>query len=166
MMKIISIVFMTNFLIALFLIPPNLIYTKDLEHPDLPKTTLNPGSFYYNFKRLWEKGRELFLFSNKLKQPYYESLLRKRLAELKYVAEDKILSELQRATERFAFQAGKLTDVIEKSGSEEKEKLTKEFENYDDLLIDLRDKYPANSSFWILIQHDINTLKILSERLK
>ena len=59
-----------------------------------------------------------------------------------------------------------MTEIVEKKKIDEKKKLIKIFEKYSKLLANLRDKYPANSSFWMLVQHDINSLSILSERLK
>jgi len=95
------------------------------------------------------------------------SLLKTRLSELDYVVNNKVLSEVQTSSERFAYQAGILTqELIKQNNSDEKTKLVKEFEKYGNFLANLRDKYPANSSFWMLVQHDINTLSILSEHLK
>lgn len=128
---------------------------------------INPGSFYYSFKRLWEKGVEKLQFSQQAKVNFYVSLLKTKFAELNYVVEKKMLSEVQGSSERFAYQTGILTEeLVKQNKSEDKEKFIKEFEKYGKFLDKLRDKYPANSSFWMLIQHDINTLKILSEKLR
>lgn len=139
---------------------------------NLPDTKINPGSFYYPVKRLWEKGQEKLQFSRQAKINFYGSLLKTRLAELNYVVEKKLLSEVQSSSERFAYYAGILTVELVKenerssSSNKDKEKAVKEFEQYGKFLEELRDKYQANSSFWMLIQHDINALGILSEQLK
>lgn len=134
---------------------------------NLPSTTINPGSFYYPLKRLWEKGSEKLQFSNDSKISFIQSQLKTRLAELNYVVEKKLLSEVQTSSQRFAYSAGILTkELIKQNNSNEKEKVTKEFEKYSKFLEQLRDKYAANTSFWMLIQHDINSLKILSDQLK
>lgn len=134
---------------------------------DLPQTKINPGNFYYNFKRLWEKGLGQLMFSQESKISFHKSQLKTRLVELKVVVDEKILSEVQRSSERFAYQAGILTDVIvKKDDAKTKEQLLEEFESYDPLLQKLRDSFEANSSFWMLVQHDINTLRILSDQLK
>lgn len=135
------------------------------EQLNLPNTKVNPGSFYYPVKRLWEKGQEKLQFSRQAKINLYESLLRTRLAELNYVVEKKLLSEVQSSSERFAYYAGILTGELVKENID-KEKAVKEFEQYGKFLEKLRDKYEANSSFWMLVQHDINTLRILSDQLK
>lgn len=133
----------------------------------LKNEIINPGSFYYPLKRLWEKGLVRLQFSSQSKNTFYESQLRTRLAELKFVVEKNFLSEVQTSSERFAYQAGILSEeLIKQNNTSGKENLIKEFAAYGKFLDGLRDKYPANSSFWMLIQHDINTLKILSESLR
>ena len=128
---------------------------------------INPGSFYYSFKRLLEKGMEKFQFTRQSKVNFLESLLNKRLAELNFVVENKLLSEVQTSSERFAYQVGILTqELVKQNKLQEKEKFLKEFEQMQKFLEKLRDVYPANTSFWMLVQHDINTLGILSEKLK
>lgn len=126
---------------------------------------INPGSFYYPLKRLWEKGMDKLQFGERSKIAFYESLLHTRLSELNFVVENKLLSEVQTSSERFAYQAGILTDELAKANMD-KEKTTKQFRQMQIFLDKLRDNYPANTSFWMLIQHDINTLQILSDKLK
>lgn len=132
---------------------------------NLPSTAINPGSFYYSFKRLWEKGMEKLQFSRKSKILFYQSQLRTRLAELNYVVENKLLSEVQTSSERFAYYAGILTEELIKE-NKYREQTIKEFDQFTKFLEGLRDNYASNTSFWMLIQHDINTLRILSESLK
>ncbi len=159
-------IFIAFLLFFITFFQPLIIYAVD-ESSNIKSEAINPGSFYYSFKRLWEKGREKLQFSIQSKITFHESLLKKRLSELNYVVENKFLSEVQTSSERFAFEAGTLTDELAiENKVNEKEALIKEFEQYGKFLPSLRDKYPANSSFWMLVQHDINTLSILSARLK
>lgn len=152
--------------VVLFSLYGNPIFAFD-ESLNLPSTVINPDSFYYPLKRAWEKLREKFVFSTKDKIKYENLLVKNRLAELKFVVENKILSEIQHGSERFAYSAGILTDAAVKDGAKRtKENITEDFKRYNPLLEKLRDNYPANSSFWMLLQHDINSLQILSERLK
>lgn len=143
-----------------------LVYAQEVNQLELPKTAVNPGSFYYPVKRLWEKGREKLLFSEQSKVTFHESLLKTRLAELNYVVEKNLLSVVQTSSERFAYQAGILSEVIKKQTVKDREGTIKTFQSYNLLLEKLRDKYKANTSFWMLIQHDINSLNILSDQLK
>ncbi|MBI2196462.1 hypothetical protein HYU45_02500 [Candidatus Daviesbacteria bacterium] len=153
-------------LATFFLAGTELIYAQNTQDLKLPNTIINPGSFYYPFKRLIEKGRERVIFSAEGKISFAASLLKTRLSELDYVTEKKVLSEIQGSSERFAYQAGILTEELIQSKSEKKKAIVKEFEKYSKFLEPLRDRYPANSSFWMLVQHDINTLSILGERLR
>lgn len=157
--------------ILLFFIIPmffaGLVFAVSPESLSLPNTKINPGSFYYPFKRILEKGWERLQFKEAQKIAFYKSQLRARLAELNYVVEKKLLSEVQSSSERFAYTAGILAEeLIRQNKSEDKKNLIEEFEQFIPFLDKLRDVYPANSSFWMLIQHDINSLKILSGRLK
>ena len=153
------------FAALLIIFQPLVIYA---EENIIPKNeSINPGSFYYSFKRLWEKGIEKLQFSKESKINFYQSQLKVKLSELNFVVEKKLLSEVQQSSERFAYQAGILTDeLVKQNKTEDKEKITREFEQYSKFLENLRDKYPANSAYWLLIQHDINSLNILAKRLK
>ncbi|MBI3103887.1 hypothetical protein HYZ05_03020 [Candidatus Daviesbacteria bacterium] len=156
----------TLFVVILFMLG-GLVLADSTADLSLPNTKINPGSFYYPVKRLWEKAQAKLQFSKQAKINFYQAQLKARLAELNYVIEKKLLSEVQTSSERFAYQAGILTEeLIKQNNSTDKENLIKEFEQFSPFLDKLRDVYPANSSFWMLIQHDINSLKILSERLK
>ncbi len=150
-------------IIFLIVFQPLAIYAE--ENINLKNEAINPGSFYYSFKRLWEKGVERLQFSRQSKITFYESLLKTRLVELNYVVENKLLSEVQTSSERFAYYAGILTQELIKQ-NKNKEQTIEEFNQFSKFLENLRDKYPANTSFWMLVQHDINTLSILSGRLK
>ena len=154
------------FVIYLILCQPLVIQASE-ESISLKNEVITPGSFYYSFKRLWEKGLEKLQFSRESKITFYQSQLQTRLSELKNYLENKVLSEVQTCSERFSYYAGILTDeLVKQNKSGEKEKIIKEFEKMQKFLEGLRDKYPANTSFWMLVQHDINTLKILSDTLK
>lgn len=133
---------------------------------DLPRVKINPGSFYYPFKRLVEKGYERVIFSREYKISFYDSLLAVRLSELKYVVDNKALSEVQTSSERFAYYAGILTEELKKQNNSEKDtQMVEKFRGYNVILEDLRDKYPANSSYSMLLQHDINSLGSYIEKL-
>lgn len=155
-----------SIIILLGILQPAIV-SADQNIVDIKNEFINPGSFYFSFKRLWEKGLERLQFNTQSKINFYFSQFQVRIAELNYVVENKFLSEVQQSSERLAYQAGMLTDLlIEQNNNEEKQKYIKEFEKYKQSLEKLRDVYPANTSFWMLIQHDINTLEILSEKLK
>ncbi|MBU1032289.1 hypothetical protein KKE03_05225 [Patescibacteria group bacterium] len=136
---------------------------------NLPKTTINPDSYLlFNFKRLIEKGELFIKFSKESKVDYYNDLTLRRMSELKYVVENKLLGEVEKSTQRLSYQVGALSDYISTDRAEltktvpsTKELLT----NYKILLASLRDQYPANTSFWMLVQHTINSIDLNLEKL-
>ena len=133
----------------------------------LPIERIKPGNFYYPAKRAWEKLRIKLIFSLEKKIDYRELLLKKRLSELKYIAEEKKLDVFENASYRFSYEAGELTNLIEKLGDDEKtRRYIEEFDKYVLVLPSFRDLYPANTSNWLLIQQNIDTLRFLQERLE
>lgn len=128
---------------------------------------INPGSFYYSFKRAWEKIVVAILFWPQAKLNYQNYLLDVRMSEFKKIAEDRELNEFQKSSERLSYQAGILTDLVENSQDEEDKKLLRtKLKSFSEILAKLRDQYSANTSFWLLAQQNIDTFKILSNRLK
>lgn len=130
----------------------------------LKEEFINPGSVYYPIKRIWEKFLLIVSFPAKNKTNYEISLLETRLSELNNVVKNKELSELQQSSQRFSYHAGILVDHII-SNNQDKQIIESKFKSYIELLDQLRDKYPANSSFWLLIQQDIDSLNILMNKL-
>ena len=57
-------------------------------------------------------------------------------------------------------------ELSKKLVSSDKSSIQNKFKEYKPILEKLRDIYPANSSFWMLIQYDIDTLDILSKKLE
>lgn len=133
-------------------------------HTETPTTS--PGTFSYQIKRLWEKISERLLFFNDSQINYAKKLLAARFSELQYISASKNLDEVQNASERFAYQAGILTDLVQDASPQEKDKIVNLFEVYKDDLNKIKFYFEMDSGFWILILHDINTLDILTARLK
>lgn len=158
---------MKKILILLFLfVFVQTAYAVEFEKLNLPNQAVNPGDFYYSPVRLWEKIVEKFQFSNEAKFKYLSSLIDKRIAELNFVVKNKRLDEVQRSSERLAYQVGSLTEfLIKQSDKEMKEQIKAKINSFSPTLSELRDNFPANSSFWMLIQHDINALKEYFEKL-
>ncbi|MCL4415491.1 MAG: hypothetical protein M1365_02135 [Actinobacteria bacterium] len=139
------------------------------EELNLPKTTINPDRYlFFNIKRLIEKGELLTKFSKESKINYYKDLTLRRMSELKYVVENKLIGEVEKSTQRLSYQVGILSDYasanrieLTKTIPSTKERLT----NYKILLVKLRDQYPANSSYWMFVQHSINSIDLNLEKL-
>lgn len=137
------------------------------ENFNLPKTLVNPGSFLYPIKRLSENILLKFNFSSDSIFKFHRNLTKVRLAELKHVAERKLLGQIETSSQRFAYQDGILTDYIVSSKlDKEKGKILEDFEQYKSIISKLRDIYLANSSYWLLLQQDIDTLDLNAAKLK
>lgn len=151
-------------LLSLVLMIPSLALGESIQ---IKEESINPGAFQYPLKRAWEKMRLFFTFGSENKLNFQQVLLGKRLSELKFVVDKKDLSVLETTSQRFSYQAGTVVEQLKKSGKDEKKaEVLEDFAKYQPVLENLRDQYPANSSFWMLLQHSINTLKILSDQLK
>ena len=152
---------------ALIIFSPGYIFAIEEAGVSLPDQKIYPRSFYYPVKRLMEKAWEKFKFSDNAKYDYYKSLLPTRLAELTSVVKENQIDQVQKSSERFAYQAGITSEQLKNlnDNQEKKKDLLNQFGSYTKVLEKLRDHYPANSSYWMLIQHSINSLKLYSEIL-
>lgn len=134
---------------------------------NLQNPTVRPESIYYPLYRFWEKAIEKSKFTDQSKVEYYQSLTDRRLIELNYVVKKNLLGEIQTSSERLSYYAALTKDAVKKiNHKEDIEKLTKKFDADIKILEKLRDKYAANSSYWMLIQHSINSLKSYQGNLK
>lgn len=152
--------------LSLYLIFPIFSIANTPESFGLTTQLTLPGDSKYPVKRLKEKVTEFFKFTHKSKSAYREVLLEKRLSELVSLIESKNINDVANSTQRFAYQAGKLAEGSYNDGSERKNEILAIFEKYKPILDEMRDNFPANSAFWLLSQQDIDTLNILSDRLK
>ena len=146
-----------------FLLPVSTFAYESISLP-LPKTL--PGSAWYPFKRLWEKVSFKFIFSEGAKINYQKKLVETRLVELKILSDNKVYDQIERASQRFAYQAGVQTDLVSAISNEHKSQLLVNYENYKKILERIRDYFEANRAYWLVTQQDIDTINILSEKLK
>ena len=154
------------FVIIFLLFSVQLTFASEIENLKLPTQAINPGDFYYLPVRLWEKIAEKFQFDSNSKFKYSSTLIDKRMSELGFVVKNQRLGEVQKSSERLAYEVGTLTDLlIKEKDAQKKGQLNKKINSFFPALAELRDNYPANSSFWMLVQHDINALKEYSEKL-
>jgi hypothetical protein len=160
------IVLVIIFLLITLIVLPNIVLAEKPESFNLtPQKTL-PGATLYPLKRLKEKIKLRFTFSAKEKIKYGILLLEKRLSELVSLVDKKDATYLENSAQRFAAQAGFLADLASGGDKEMKESVLSYFEGYKPILEKLRDEYPANSAYWLSIQQDIDSIKILSEKIK
>lgn len=153
--------------LSFVLIGPAITVKASSENIVLHGQKILPGSVFYNFKRLWEKGRDFLAFSPEAKVEYHRKLLNTRLSEFKYVMENKQLNEIEKASNRVSYEAGIIEENLEKFEDQEKRaQVAEEFETYKDYIPRLRDIYPANSAYWLSTQQNIDTFNILMGKLK
>lgn len=158
-------VFFVTFLIIL-----SMTKVSAIEDINLPNITINPNNYlFYSIKRLTEKTITFIKFSQDSKADYYRDLTLKRLAELKYVVNQNLLGEIEKSSQRLSYEVGTLSDYVIRNKEElagKKKAISDLLTNSKSLLATLRDKYPANSSYWMLIQHSINSIDLNLEKLK
>src|SRR3989344_3230609 len=131
----------------------------------LPVEKTLPTSSLYPFKRLWEKARLTLIFTQNGKLNYKKLLMEKRLSELVSLVNNKDTENIERASQRFAYQAGVYAEQVQKNNHSTEEAL-ETFGKYKRVFPRLRDHYPANGAYWLSIQQDLDTLNILSDEIK
>lgn len=150
--------------IHVFLASSSLVYGR--QEVNLPSVLIQPGMTYYPAKRLFEKILEKFKFTSETKEKYYKDLMQERLAELKYTVDKGYLDQVEKSSQRVSYQVGVLTDYVKgKKLENNKQNLNDLFKEDIIILEKLRDKYPANSSYWMLIQHIINSYNLNLQKL-
>ena len=153
-------------LILTLVFSANLLMVYAYEEIKLPSVSLQPGMTYYPAKRLFEKFMEKLQFSSDAKEKYYYDLLGVRLSELNNIVEKDNRNEVEKSTQRVSYQVGVLTDyIVEKRLDNKKQQVINLYKSYRIILEKLRDKYPANSSYWMLVQHIINSIDINLKKL-
>lgn len=162
--KVIVLILFTILVSVLYL--PQEAIAESPESFNLPAQQTLPGSTNYAFKRLKEKITEFFKFSHQGKFVYRQELLAKRLSELVSLIDQQNSNEIANATQRFSYQAGVLAEGSFNDKNENKDAIKVLFLKYRPILEKMRDKFPANSPFWLLAQQDIDTLSILSSKFK
>ncbi|MDO8639245.1 MAG: DUF5667 domain-containing protein [Candidatus Daviesbacteria bacterium] len=151
--------------VVIFIFLTNLSLVYGQQDVNLPSVFVQPGMTYYPVKRLFENLMEKFQFTHENKEKYYRDLLQKRLAELKYVVDKDYLDQVEKSTQRVSYQVGTLTDyVVGNKLNNEKQSLVNLYKEDKIILEKLRDKYPFNSSYWMLVQHIINSIDINQQK--
>jgi hypothetical protein len=158
---------MKIFLISLivFLCSARITLAISPENYNLTGQKTLPSSPSYSFKRIKEKGLMIIKITSESKFKYSKLLLEKRLSELVSLIDVKEPSLITGSSQRFSYQAGILADLNSKLKSSQKNEIEIIFEEYKKILSELRDNYPANSAYWLLIQQNIDTLNILFDKM-
>ncbi|MCS7092234.1 MAG: DUF5667 domain-containing protein [Patescibacteria group bacterium] len=124
---------------------------------------INPDSrLLYKYKRLKEKLYTAYLAKfrkEKLSQNYIE-LINRRFRELKYVVDKDKIDLLETVTSRYNSQIGEVTN-INTNQETNINALQAILEIQQEILPTLRDKYPANSAQWLLLQQTLDTINAI-----
>ena len=117
--------------------------------------------------RLFEKIALFFKFSKEDKLNYYIYLQEKRLADLNFAIDQDHGDLIEELSSRYSTYIGNMVNfAVENKISNKKDGITKMMEIHKKIIGDQQKKFPFESGFWLLLQHDINTLKIFSDKLQ
>ena len=117
-------------------------------------------------ERLVEKVSLFSKFSEKSKVLYMEYLVEKRFGEIQYVIDNGHGDLIEETTSRYSTYAGYLAEFIVKNNLiDQKEKTLNMFDSHSIILEKYLLEQNYNSGFWLLIQHDVNYLKIYSSQI-
>ena len=119
----------------------------------------------------WEKVSEkinLFTKFNKVgKAKYWRELIDTRFAEIKYAVDGSRLGDIEDMTSRYSTYLGYYSEFLIKNNlSSEKEITLSMFGKHSEILKGLQQKYEFDSAWWMLIEHDINTLVIFKDKIQ
>lgn len=133
---------------------------------DPPFESVNPSDgMSYLYKRIKEKVSMFFAFSNKNKIDNYKNLLNTRLAELKFVIENKHMSYFEKSTQRYFTTAGELTSLLKSADKAEVESVKELLASHIPILTKLRDTFEFGTAEWRFVEDDINYIKGYSNDL-
>lgn len=127
--------------ISLFILFIYALYSNYSSSPNYSFELINPDSKFYEVKRTTEKVMLTPL----------TVLIDRRFNEILYLVDKNQLGELENALARYSATAGALLEIPkEKRG-------LKNLETYKSELARIRDVFPANSSFWLMVQSSLDT---------
>lgn len=131
-----------------------------------PSATIEVKHIANVVERLQEKITLWFKFGTDSKIKYYKYLTDKRLAEIAYSIDNDNGDRIEETASRYQTNIGNFGNYVVAHGLvNNKQELIDMFSNHFKVLGNLRDHFPANSGWWLAIQHDVNTIKIFSDKL-
>ena len=130
--------------------------------------SINPkDGISYQVKRIQEKIILFFLSPvlNK-KSEKYEEVLNSRLAEVKYVVDNKDLAHIEKTTQRYAATAGEYTDyILSKKMDNKKDKVRQIYVKHQELLEQWNTKFEDTRAEWRFVKDDVNSLESYKQKL-
>src|SRR3989338_1869818 len=135
---------------------------------DVQKENTNPGDgFGFIGKRIGEKFK-LFIYSPfpKAKENLYEDLVKRRLAELKYVIEKPDMANFEKATIRYSTTVGTWAEYIQKKKlNDQKQSAVETLSSHLGVVEKLMTKYDPTTAEWRFVKHDFDFLNIYISKL-
>ncbi|MFC1625827.1 DUF5667 domain-containing protein [Patescibacteria group bacterium] len=159
--------FLTALIIAILLLSSKSFTVAKLNDSSVSGQIMEVNKVTNLRDRLWERITLFFKFSNSDKLDYQQYLAQKRFAELKYVIDNGQVDLIEDTSSRYSTYLGRLTNLIVKNKMvDNKEETLKMLESHLPILEDLSSHQEYNSGFWLLLQHDINYLKLYVDQIK
>lgn len=116
--------------------------------------------------RLGERIILFSKFSKNAKADYRQYLVKKRFGELQYVLDNQLGYFFEETTSRYSTYVGRLTNQIVKDRLvNKKEEVLKMYASHSVILEQYASEQEYDSAFWLLLQHDINYLKLYSDQV-
>lgn len=116
--------------------------------------------------RIWERVTLFFKFSTNDKADYEKYLVEKRFAELKYAFDNGLGDYIEESSSRYSSYLGRLTELVVKNKMvDKKEEILKMFSIQMPLLEELLASQEYESGFWLLLQHNINYLRLYRDQI-
>ena len=151
------ILILTNFSFEV-LAKETLLNNKELEQIGfVGYEKVNPNQLTFPFKQITEEFISYLKTNEHDKQEYQYDLLDNRFRELVYIINFQKTSFLPEVVARYNEQVGVIKSSYISDEKDTKDNLKKYFE----ILGFLRDRYPANSTYWMNIQQAVDTTESL-----
>lgn len=117
--------------------------------------------------KVLERANLIFKFSGLDRARYWQKLLDIRLAELKMEVDDENFDLVEETASRYSTYLGRYAEfVIGKKIIDQKETILDQLKVHSEVLSKLRDGFEYDSAWWLMIQHDVNTIQIFKERIE
>ncbi|QQG43499.1 MAG: hypothetical protein HYW45_00580 [Candidatus Daviesbacteria bacterium] len=160
-------IFLTAIIFIFGLVLNNSAYAQESGNSSINIQVNHVAGF---FEKIAEKLQLFLKFNNQDKVSYHQNLTEKRLAELKFVINSESYTDkdylLEDTTSRYTSYLGVLTDFIINNHLNEKRKdMTALFDRHRKILEGLRDHFPVESGWWLLLDQDVAATKIYSDKL-
>jgi len=155
-----------TFLLSIFLFIPQLTLA-DVNSESTPSVKVKVEKMSNIIDRFKEKITLFFKFNSDEKLDYQQQLVEQRLGELDYVIRTGQGDFIEEVSSRYAAYVGRLSEsLLSSNNNVKKEQVLEMFKTHPKILAKMRDNFPANSGFWLLLQHDINTVQIYSDKIQ